>query len=127
MLHRDTRDQFKDRLKKDLKLPDGQLTDALMDAATAFCREGYVEAGPLLEKYADLVCPWDGKLHRNSECDKQAKEFERKHPAVESTCPGCQKPVTLRRMNGGPIAEGSCPRCSKAFKVEVPQPAEARK
>jgi hypothetical protein len=73
---RDTRYDLRDRLRRDLALPQGELADAVIEAAVFCTEQGYGEMAPVQEAYPDLLCPWDGRLHRSEECDRKVREYQ---------------------------------------------------
>lgn len=83
MIYRNTEGLFKERLKKDLGLPSGPLTEALVLAAVEFVQMGPVEAAPLAEKYPDLVCHYHCRLHRSTDCDALDAKIQKEGKAGE--------------------------------------------
>lgn len=73
--YKDNRPEFKRRLAEDLDMPDGEITEAVTEAAAILLDRGSDEANPLKEKYNDLLCPWCGKLHFRTECQKRSEEY----------------------------------------------------
>ena len=69
MSYRNTRDDLEQRIGLDFSIPDGELGDCVVNAVVHFIVEGYSEAELLIIKYSDLICKWDGKLHKSSECE----------------------------------------------------------
>ncbi len=72
-IFRDTREQLKGCLRRDLALPQGEVAEAILTAVVFCVNQGYADMTPVLEKYRHLVCPLDGKLHRNTDCDQKVR------------------------------------------------------
>lgn len=76
---RDHEVDFKIELRKLFK-PEvsEELADEMATAMAHCLNMGYCDftAAFDLAKAGGHVCPWDGRLHRNAECDAKAAEFE---------------------------------------------------
>lgn len=74
---------FKRMLRIKLKTdPDDAIIEEIVLAAAHVLHLGYTDF-PELVKWAEAqgyICPWDGKLHRNPECDARAKRFMEENP-----------------------------------------------
>lgn len=64
---------FKDALKRDLKLPESELTEALLEAAVYCVNKGFMEMGPIFSQYSEYLCTVCGKLHWSASCQEAAK------------------------------------------------------
>ena len=67
---RNNRPEFQRRLREDLKIPEGEIGDAVLDAVTICVHKGFNEMEPLITKYGDLICPWCGALHYRVRCQR---------------------------------------------------------
>lgn len=61
---------FKDALKRDLKLPEGELTGALLEAAVYCVNQGFIEMEPFYNRYSEYLCKVCGKLHWSACCQE---------------------------------------------------------
>jgi hypothetical protein len=76
-MRRDTAEELKARLKKDLGLPNDEFGEAVAVAVADCVWQGFWDVGPVIEKYKDLVCQWCGKLHRDDDCERKLAEYEK--------------------------------------------------
>jgi len=65
---------FKDALKRDLKLPEGDLTEALLEAAVYCVNQGFFEMEPFYNGYSEYLCTGCGKLHWSTLCQELLKD-----------------------------------------------------
>lgn len=68
---------FKKALKRDLGLPEGELTEALLGAVEHSINCGFAEMEPFYDKYSEYMCPGCGKLHWSASCQQLAQELAR--------------------------------------------------
>ena len=69
----DTSEGLRQALQREFNLPSGDLADAILEAAVFCAGQGYQEFTAIYNKYPDLFCSWDGRLHKSSQCDVKLK------------------------------------------------------
>ncbi|MDD3040427.1 hypothetical protein [Bacteroides sp.] len=69
--------EFKSRLKRDLNMPEGDITEAVLELITNAVNRGPSETDPIKEKYGDLICVWCGRLHYSQECQEHMEAYDR--------------------------------------------------
>ncbi len=68
---------FKEALKRDLGLPEGDITEAMLDAVVYCMNRGFSEMEPLYNKYSEYMCSVCGKLHWSASCQQLGQELAR--------------------------------------------------
>lgn len=66
---------FKEALKRDLRLSEGELTEALLEAVEHSINCGFIEMEPFNDKYSEYMCPVCGKLHWSASCQQLGQEL----------------------------------------------------
>ncbi len=73
----DNRPELKARIRIDYNLPSNDpVVDAMLEITVSAAERGFMEMKPLTTKYADLICPWCGRVHYRPECQARMKELK---------------------------------------------------
>jgi hypothetical protein len=68
---------FKEALKRDLRLSEGELTEALLEAVEHSINCGFIEMEPFYDNYSEYMCSVCGRLHWSISCQRLAQELAR--------------------------------------------------
>ena len=70
-LYKDTSELLRKRLREDLGLPDNDFANTVIESVIFLAEQECAKVAPIANRYPELFCPWDGKMHWSPVCDSK--------------------------------------------------------